>query len=541
MKKISVIITLLLGLCTMNTQAQYLNASLPEAFNPNVANIALNPTKTNCHSYGSLANTATSDLYDVAVNTYEGYNSLSPLTLNWGFAWACRNLTTSAITVNYLSNPAPSPGLEMKNMDIGILQSSTNEIIIAVSFMDPATGYYVAFYELNPNANTATFLNLQSLGSGTSTVSGTNMDVNNKTDFIITFEDAFKIFAVAGQVGSGTTITLGSVNDINIGTAANRPDVALCRSSSGLNAHFVYRKFTGGLEESMIDFNTIFTSTSSLSQIVEDAVNPAFYDYPRIDCPDNVSDDSWSYVMMQNNHEIFASVKTTAGINYYLLNNGSVPPLASDLTAFKNLFPVVAYDADPNLIHYSWAVDAVTNFPVPTSKGYLGVTLKTSGIVLSPDYWLMENNLLDNATSTPSVALSGQNDASPELFSALTYLGAASPFDSYIKCKITPWSNFGFKPTGITSLSKEILDAKIVPNPTLTGFSISIHPNVDPGKCHLIVTDITGRKLLDCMGSFAQVNLSLQHTSKGFKSGIYAIALSSDQTKEQLSFSAVKQ
>jgi hypothetical protein len=550
--KRSILLSMAAGLlCTWNANAQFLTATIPEFYNPGIANIALDAGNTNCHSYGSLQFNS-GDYYDVYVHTFDGQTgSIPPYTYNWGVAWTLRNLTTPGTVNGYAANPIPL--LDVTNMDVAIIQQNSGVVQFAVVYYRPSMGYYVAFLNVNAVANTVALAAAPTLlmsSAGATNASGIHIDVNEAKNFVITFGMNFRVYACAGIVSGGTIPTLGAVNDIIANGPSLMPDVALCNSvNAGLNAHFVYYNYsTTNIEESVVDFNTIYTATGPIA-ITTEYVSSGLLGYtaPRIDCPDHSTEDVWSYVIMGENvpapiHQVMAVIKdpSVGGIYETSINDGSFPPNAMNITPDKNYFPVVAYDADPNMVHFSWVLSG--NILTPfygINTGYVGVTVR-NGALRNNLYWMMETIPMLNTKILRKVALSGQNDQSPDMYATMTHTNAAAGGD-YINCKMVPWGNIGFKPTGINTPGITSVEANISPNPSAEGFRLNI-TNAQAGQQFTVqLTDISGRNIHTGSGNLATVKDALYKASLDVQPGIYFVNLAAEGMKGKRSFKVVKQ
>lgn len=540
-----------LVLCaSAGVKAQFSAASLPEFLNPSVANVALNASTTNCHSYGNVQ-TATGFAYDIYAHCFDGVTgSMPPYTYNCGIAWRLRNTTTSAITSGYISNPIS--GVDVFGSDIAILQQNNGDILFAVVYNQPSVGFYIAYFKLDPVANSATLVGSPTqLLASTTNPSTIHIDVNEKKNFVVTFGANFRLYACAGQVSSGSTPTLGSVVQLTPNTSLNTmPDVALCNSStSGLQAHFVYENYSNfKIEEAKLSFSTLLSATSTATPSIED-ITGGGYDafYVRIDCPDHSTNDMYSYVYMSERmgttgplHPMTTGIKNATGSIYHLvLNTATVSPYPTDLSSDKNLWPAVAFDKTNNFIHYSWVYGG--NLMVPqfgTPIGYIGVTLN-GNTLMSNNYWMMELNPANDIRVSPSVALSGQNDQTPNLYTTMTYKDGGGTGD-YINCKIVPWLNSGFRSTGVEEISINSLQATVAPNPSTTGFNLTV-TNADNKQLHAQLIDISGRRLFSADGDLTKINAGLYQASQNLSAGIYFINLSADGVNGSQQLKVVKQ
>lgn len=555
MKKIYLALGIVLSVCSLSrSNAQpFLNASYTDVYYPNVANVSQYANLTNCYSFGNVL-FSNSNVYDVYVHCFDG---VSLPNTNWGFAWALRDLSGSGgWLTGYQSMPTPYTGAIMRNMDIGLVQQANGDVQIALAFWDPSVGHQIAFYSIDPTgASSVSLTGLSSLSTATAgnTQSRINLDCNSLNTFVLTWEENYKIYSAGGVASAGSIPTVNSSFTVILNDPAIMPDVALCNSNAGLNAHYTYLNLGNGstgtqVEEAVINFNNVIAG-SPIAPVIEDIAAPGDgMQYPRIDCPDNATDDDWSYTVMAEqpggNHLIFASVRVNNLLPvHHSLNDGSMlaPGPMADMRTYKNDYPVVAFDRTPGYIHYSWSImhPSLTASSLVWDRAYVGVILENNNNYIDDRYWVMEQNNASNSNILRGVALSGQNDNTPDLFSTVTYENSGE----YISCKMVPWLNIGFKnghTTGITTLHGAF-KVSASPNPTSSIVTLNIEGGNPAGIYEVNMVDVAGKSILKYVGNLSQVNGALAYSSQKLLAGTYFISVKEGGTSNTQLLKVVKQ
>lgn len=539
-KRVLLSLALALG-CGAPVMAQFVPAGLPEFYNPAVANAALNPSNTNCHSYGNMLSNG--NTYDLLVHSFDG---VSGSTYTWGLGWTLHNQTSGTTVNGYITNPIT--GAQVIGTDVAIVQENNGTIQFAVAFYRQSVGFYVAYFNLNTGTNTVSLANTTLLMAGTNNPTSIHIDVNERKDFVITFGLNNRVYACAGQVTTGPLPVLGNVVVVDNGGFQNLyPDAALCNTPQGLMTHFVYKNLTNNtIEEAVVPFGALLSGAGVVPGTVENVVSGyGFYDNrPRIDCPDHAGSDQYSFVVATNQPQyILAGIKDVAGSNFvYPLNDGSLPPTSFSLINYKNWSPVVAYDVTTDLVHYAWVFSGIPMQPGWASNvGYAGVDVFNGNSATNPQYFQVETSGGDNIIyPSRAVALSGQNDESPEMYVTMTHKESTT-LNDYINCKTVPWGpGASYRTTGVATTTMNSLKATVFPNPSATGFKLAIENSGDK-QLHASLTDVAGRRLFTTNGDLSAINDGLYNASQKLSAGVYFISLSADGEKGFQQLKVVKE
>lgn len=555
---------LLLG--TLGATAQYNPATITESHLPNVPGEADRSDNTNCHSYGNVP--FSGNTYDLSVHSWDpGHYGPSFNLDNFGIAW--KSQQGSTVNEGYYTGAAIKgmTGNYMQSSDIAIMYDGTNNQpwVIVAYYNHVDQSFYLDKYKWDPAGNTMGYISSTQLaGSSTGQLGWIHLDAIDMKTFVVTWQNNGYINAWAGDMSNTTFEPELSPNgaallDLGLGWEVVKPDVALGNVNGNIVVHFVCTNIQGdAVIESRMKFADLYNNSSSpLFPSVEDVyTGHTFQEFnlPRIDCPDHSNEDAWTWVISGLrsgglNQDVISHVLYSGNINHYVLNNGSltdgvfpVIDVSDDLFLEGAEDPVVAYDnsfsTTPDHVYYAWLQHDDVFMPTYSHKlAYVGFRQDvTTGFLDNERYWIMSSSLSDGPVLNGSIALSGQNDASPELYSTYTMLESTGYF---IARKGIPWNtNNSFRqapPAGTTTIavSNSGSDFTFYPNPA--GAELHIRHTGDAArKVVLQAADVTGRIVFHYAGTAASLehDINVSWFAQAVK-GMYIIRIGSEDGYHQ--------
>lgn len=442
------------------------------------------------------------------------------------------NNTTTPVAEDF--NPPGWPVDKAASAEAVILEFGGDYYILSVYYEIAAQRFYVDIYQWTTTGLVQVGAPQDITVTGPASFGWIRLDALNLEEFVITWEEGGRLYAKAGTASSG--FTMGNTvqldnSSIGIGAGA-QPDVAMAQvPGDPLLTHFVYTDLPGSrLVVSRLRFNDILTAPppapnpALLSPVLEDLQSTSGnFDVPRIDAPDNYSKDDWSYVVKNNETAlsqgyIFTGVMNSGSVSHFVLNNGSLgvglPDVASTnpATPHINDYPVVAYDNTGENIYFVWYyfTTVILDQPYPgLADAYMGLKMDNTGNLfgLTPNKYWGAQFYTTEVSKMPTIALSTQNDASPELFMVFTKY---TSLDGYaMGPKTIPWTNIEFRPeeSGIKPI-RNISNVQIAPNPFHDIFQFKADRTFE-GQYSLFIYDLTGRKLFQVQGTIADINEQL--------------------------------
>lgn len=555
---------LLLG--SLGAQAQYQTASIVEAHSPVSAGYAQRSNITNCHTYGNVDYNG--NAYDLSVHSWDlGHYGPSNNLDDFGIAW--RSDQSGTINEGFLDGVAIKnmTGNIMQSSDIAIVWNSDNKqpYVLVSYYTDLNQSFYLDVYKWDPAGNTMSLHSSTQLAPSFSGQLGwIHLDANRVNQFVVTWQNGGHIYAWAGNTNNTNQQPELSPNgaamlEMNLGMELVKPDVALTNVNGALYTHFVCADAPGNtVVESRLKYQEIYDNNPAPNPLfpqVEDVYTGHTIqdnNLPRIDCPDNAGEEVWTWVISglrsnNLNQDVIAHSLSSSGLNHYILNNGSLMdafgfPLvdvSADLTLNGGEDPVVAYDngggATPEHVFFSWVQHDNTYLPPYSHKmTYVGYRMRTTDGQLDNElYWIMPTSTDDAPFNTASIALSGQNDASPDLYCTFSMLEAGGYF---ISRKDIPWnSSSSFRQASPASHTEQAGMA------TASGSDFLFYPNPAGAELHvrykgdaartvaLQAADVTGRIVFRCTGTAASLENSLNTGwfAQAAK-GMYLIRISGD-------------
>jgi|GEM_PF-1863852 len=524
MKKIY-FLTCLLTIGFSMAYGQFSTATIPEQAYPIPADSCFRSDNINCYGFSDVFFPADGTQDDLSVFCWTKYIGMGNSDCFIGYR-RIKAGTNLILDENYFSIP------NSKGMDVAILKMD-NDFYVIAGYHKTGVGHKLDVYKWN--AGNLTLSSSYSL-SNTVVYSPVKVDAHDLYGFAVTWADHGKVHVRVGRTDAGSFISCDAVLDQS--DDYQYPDIAIGHansiSGSGLSLHFVYTSLNNTqVVESMLEFDDVHLNCMPLMiPHIEEHMNGNF-GIPRIDCPDHSDKDDWSFVVSDNN-KVVSSVMAhnfSPVPSHYVLNDGSMGNL--NITTVSNNGPVLAYDNMGKHIYYGW----VSTYVYPSATvGYIGLKMKIDGNLVNSNYWKMLQSIT-YSFGTGTIALSGQNDHSNDLYSVFSL---SNFFGGYqIGHKNIPWSDTSFRPNPTDVLNVKNAGFEISPNPFTQ--DIQITNLLDRGNEAYIarVSDITGRVLLEYKDNLMEVNKQLNSLGNKLSPGMYILNVSYNQTNK--SFKIIKQ
>lgn len=277
------------------------------------------------------------------------------------------------------------------------------------------------------------------------------------------------------------------------------------------------------------------------------------YDVARIDAPDNElysGHEAWSYVVTEHYGDqdlVFTgSYSESVGLVHGYLNDGSTVPCGNcDISGNPTMDPdiynqraVVAYSDNGTDRFYAWCLRRPGwLLPILGVNGEATyVSVKTDAelnLLHTPpaqDQYCRIPNEPDRTSFTPSIGLSTQNDASPELFTAYIQWEDQMSTTYYLGIKSVDWSTTtGFRPEApVAILAADAPPTlQVYPNPFTTGFSMALDGGAKGETYTLHIYDMLGRQMYSTEGTLTGINRLLKSQGENWPSGAYYLELRS--------------
>lgn len=540
--------------------ANFLGAAVTEDLYPlGPSDVPYMPGNVTAYSYGGLNAGGSGGGSDLYVYTWDADSLNYPcagLAVREYAAGTPVNSGTAPVAED--NNPAPFWNNTVQSTEAVILQDAANNIYILVAYYQNPR-FAIDFYQWT-GGSLVHFSGPQNITVNGSVPFGRiHLDAINLDRFVITWEESGRIYAKAGTVTTG--INIGNTVELDnstIGGAALQPDVALMNQVGGsLKAHFAYTNPNQNrLYVTTLDFNTLFSapppspSPVLLSPVLADLQNTTGrYESPRIDAPDNLGSDDWSYVVAEHlptSDIISAGVKAGASLQHFRLNDGSLgnPAIAVTVSGLReNNRPVVAYDNTGQNLYYCWHYKGAAPYmPDPNSdRAYVGLKMTNTGILLGgPLYWRAQANPTQTS-SLYGIALSPQNDASPELFMAFLQNLPVTGDNYAIGVKTVAWSATQFRPGPLSLTEMEgAIDLQAYPNPFYESFRLKVDKTNKEIYYKLLLSDPLWHRVLSLEGTIEALNRQLAGAMPLLPSGIYFLDISGQEDKSQKRLKVVK-
>lgn len=528
------------------------------------------PSHSNAHSQGEIViNGVNSDLYSFTWDHGDGseYGDGGMVVRQYA-AGTTINSGTAPLYEDFISmGNGDFPNGYIRSLESGILREGGETYILLSYFkntyISPAiiqNEYYLDLYSWGGVTGLTLISSTVLDDIGNEHFGWIHQDVNNLTDFVITWEKMEQtglIKTIGGSI-SGGGVQLGGIGYLDHSNIELRkPDVAMMKDWDGaINLYYVYTDYSSSeLFVAKAHYGDLINiapgNVDPLNcDIINVVSNNTKFDLPRIDAPDNSMSnghESWSFVVAEHTGTqdlILAHIfdGATGSINSQYLNDGTLvvcPPCDISPTGLYDPFvyntrAVVAFSNNETDVYYGWCFgnpDWMINnaFPIADAT-YLSVKVDLDFNLLNfnpNQYFAIPSN--NNTLISPSMAFSTQNDGSPYLFT--TFFQWPNPFinyDFFIGLKTVDWSmnlNFKSEPTNIINTSKDNYNLQIFPNPFIESFSIELN-RIDKNTAYeLNIYDILGRLLYNDNGTIQDINKHLVTFGKNVSLGSYYLNL----------------
>jgi hypothetical protein len=392
--------------------------------------------------------------------------------------------------------------------------------------------------------------------------SGANIDVDESYENgVITFESNGIIYgSVCGLNTTGTpapTTPCNFAKGTKPDCAIHMGDIALFTYINGLtNTIDVYPISTGNLSAC----NLVPVSIVSFPMI------GTALDNPRIAADPNSTDWSvvWCDLLTTNNtYSIFgntgngtAAPSISSGATIYEYSNSFTWPITPTTPVNMSLHtlfvtnPTVSYNRNSEIeVGFIFSEDPACALPSCISTA-LGVVCNSIGQPVSPSCYptgtpifqfIPYETAANTCATTPAI-----NSTGVEIYgyqSALSMAGKnsvlnefmAAYFDNDPKCNQEIVYKDGYdatsgfrkaKPKPIASATSTIIKLNISPNPFTENIKITSTSN--DAVCNLIITDISGRQIVNTTGNIANLNTAITTANATLNAGIYFINIKND-------------
>ncbi|MBS1771391.1 MAG: T9SS type A sorting domain-containing protein [Bacteroidetes bacterium] len=405
-----------------------------------------------------------------------------------------------------------------------------------------------------------------------------SQDGHNCYGFGITWEDPNAMsptFGIAYVMGfMNNTIPGVSVSPTYVlpGTGTwTYPDIAFIHANNGLKLAFEYHKVNGvgGLivRESDIAFvlgppwpganpPTVINDANAAAAPGTYAANARIDIKSCLDAPDHYSVDNWAYSYIlpgvAPNDILVRFMNWNApnfgiGATYNLTNGTLAAPTPAAITG--NDWPTLAFDmnTNPSRVNVGWYTTYVPvggAFFAPNAGGYVDLQMDETGIATSPmDYMqvaLSTSGSNHDASATPSIAYSKQNDRTDYHYPVFANTMACPVTANEIQTKERPWTTAAFKggslatdwsgyyaaaKTSSVSAAQSTDDIVAYPNPFNTKVSLSIPQDMQEKQLTVIITDIVGKEVLRFTDNGAALNNKLNDVGRNLSNGSYVLTI----------------
>jgi hypothetical protein len=531
---------------------------------------------------------------DLEVHTWDHPNSTS------GLAWINRATGSGTPGTIYDQGFMMYP-MGVQDVEATILQDLTGfampifgtqmQLFVVVSFYNsnPANytgvGHYYEIYNWNRpipiGTGGLTFVNRVQL-SNIPNYTRISMDGHNCYGMGITWEDPNPLsptFGIAYVMGfMNNTVPGVSVSPTYVlgGTGLwTFPDVAFIHANNGLKLEFQYhRVFPNGslqIRESDVAFilgppwpipnpPTVINDNFIAAAPGTFAANARIDIKSCLDGPDHYGVDNWAYSYLlpgiAPNNILVRFMNWNApnfgvGATYNLTNATLALPTPGAITG--NDWPTLAFDANvmPSRVNVGWYTTFVPiggAFFAPNFGGYVDLQLDETGIVTTPmDYMqvgLSTSGSNHDASNTPNIAYSKQNDRTDYMFPVFANTQACPVVANEIQTKQKPWTVAAFKGnseqntdfTKFYSAAKTIPSSAVekkddivaYPNPFNSKIALKLPVDMQQKELTVIITDILGKEVFKATGKGADINEKLDDAGKNFVNGSYLLNINDE-------------
>lgn len=402
-----------------------------------------------------------------------------------------------------------------------------------------------------------------------------SQDGHNAYGFGITWEDpnamspTFGIAYVMGFMNAGIPgVSLSPVYALPGTGTWTYPDIAFIHANNGLKLEFVYHKVNGAgallIQESDVPFvlgppwpgvapPTIINDVNGAAPPGTFAANARIDIKSCLDAPDHYNVDNWAYAYILPGiapNDILVRFMNWNAPNlgvpatYNLTNASLAPPTPVAITG--NDWPVLAFDANAARINVGWYTTFVPvggAFFAPNAGGYVDLQMTEAGVATSTmDYRqvaLSTSGSNHDASATPSIAYSKQNDRTDYQYPVFANTMACPVTANQIQTKERPWASAAFKggsenrwdgtafysaAKGLPVESVELRDDIIAyPNPFNTKIALKLPDNMMNKELTVVITDIVGKEVMRFTDKGTALNGRLEDAGRNLANGSYLL------------------
>ena len=419
---------------------------------------------------------------------------------------------------------------DVMDLEVGAMRNlTTNNTQIFVAYYKIGSGHYVDIYDITTSTTNPVVFNTTMTLSSSPNYGRIRLDSHSTElrDVVIAWEEpGVGIRTMAGHDGNWY-----APKTLNGTTAEAGPDVAFCRTNSGINVHYVYHKSGVAITESVIPYTSLLSGAPTVTPSVEDVnvLLAPLRSRIMLDAPDDYNVDNWAYTYTDQNHmDVFVQYmdhNTSSSAATVSVNSGSLGNFGT-IGMFKVFSPTIHYGmgalapGNPGAtdqIHVGWYSTDGSAF-----NRYIALEMNESGSsLISPaDYLDLPNG--SNATTYPLIPSSGIAFSKSDLKYAPDYMYTVfydydAPTGQFsLHHAFHDWGTGAFK--GSKNLS---IAASTYPNP----FSDVIHTTVtlkDAGEVTVQLFDITGKVAAQTKATQAAGTHELQLTGlQNITPGVY--------------------
>jgi hypothetical protein len=446
--------------------------------------------------------------------------------------------------------PITFPASDASSIDAVILKW-TDSIFIAVTYYDMLSQKFMLdFYRLDTiGTNQLSQVNYSgfpvelgtNLPSPTQPFGWIHVDAYGLDKYVVTYDASGEIICQAGDLngayGLGPSNPNAFVNTLFPPYKSSRPDVAIF-SYPVTNEIIVFLCYQSEnfrqLALTTIAFDTLYSAGLVVPSFIPGAVyrtnaNGSF-GLSRIDAPD-LSNWRNCAVVVKDSDPILGKdyIRTIISNNHVIsdiiLNDASTLTSLGDISdANSNQAsgdPVVAYDDLGTSIYYCWPFFNNSVQILGSDHAYIGLRINDDATLNGPssDYWVVQD-APQLTSSSPAIALSTQNNKSPELFMAFAQYDNTNTWE-FCGNKTVSWTASAFRPNGSTGLMDfESHSISLSPNPFNNSLRLELSNSTNE-ICQLYIYDLLGRLVFDYKGNLQTINNQLSSRLSKLPTGNY--------------------
>jgi hypothetical protein len=448
------------------------------------------------------------------------------------------------------SNPSGFPTSDASSVDAVILKWA-NDFVIAVTYYNWSNQKFMLdFYKWDTVGTnhlvqiTGSVFPIElgtTLSSPTHPFGWVHIDAYGLENYVVVYDASGEIVCQAGDVNGSLGLQPGNAsifaNTIFSPFKSSRPDVAIFQYPV-TNEIIVFLSFQSDnyrqLVLTTIDFATLYAAGGVPPVFIPGVVHQisanGSFGLSRIDAPDRQNRRNCAVVVRDRDPVVGKDYIRTIINNHHIVSDFTLND-ASTLTALGDISgansnqgsgePAVAYDNLGTSIYYCWPYRDDINQILGYDRSYVGLKLYDNGTLNGPasDYWVVQSGP-GVTSSSPAIALSTQNDKSPELFMAFTQYDNTNAWE-FCGNKTVSWTASAFRPNGSTGLMDfESHGVSLSPNPFNNSLRLELS-NYANEICQLYIYDLLGRIVFDYKGNLQTINDQLSSRLSKLPTGNY--------------------